>query len=417
MGPWRVGSKGARRRERRLRLAAGLAVLLVLAHGLVDTPGHGMPMALLMGLLASLALYGSKLSQSRGILMTRGLQVGGVLSIVAGLAWMLTWAGFHTFMGESVWARDLQKARSSSNAEVVATGWSEIQSAIKAAPINWEAYFYRASIGLRMGRPTSDAMIDFGRARYLEPNVAQICMAEANVWLRHQPMAAVPAWREALRRDRSEAVNRYREMLGAAQEFPELRASVRALASDAKLTLLFLISCNSEAEFKEVLAEMLARYPALDGLSHYERSQFFQLWRNRGDRRALAAALEAHRDWLDDGWAALAAEYADAGKPQKAYELAMEHVTSPVTMTLDPSYNLEVLQREFLFNPSDAKRGFNLAVVQREQKLYSDSLATLDKVALQPNAPKQVYFEMAKVHARMANFVKAWECLAKYLQL
>ena len=39
MGPWRSVSKSARKTERRLRLAAGLAVLLALVHGVIDTPG------------------------------------------------------------------------------------------------------------------------------------------------------------------------------------------------------------------------------------------------------------------------------------------------------------------------------------------------------------------------------------------
>ncbi len=417
IGPWRSVSKGARRRERRLRLAAGFAVLLALIHGLIDTPGHQMPMALLMALMAALALYGSKVARSPGILTVRSLRVAGLVCVLAGVAWFVSAAGYHTPMGESGWSRDLEIAHKALNADDTAKGWLAAQGAVRAAPLSWEAYFMRASVGLRMGRSANETMQDFGRARYLEPNAAIICMNEADVWLSFNPLFAIPAWREALKRDHVEPLNEYYAMLTAAQRLPELRLPVRSLATQSRLLLAYLRSCSSDQEFQEVITDMLSRFPELEGLSRVDRAQLFQLWRTRGNRKSLVAALESHPRWLEDGWLVLAQEEAEAGHSQRAYELAMAHMTAPVSVSSETTVTIEMLQREFLFNPSDAKRGFNLAFVQRERQQYSAALNTLEKIAALPNAPKHVYYEMAKVYAKMNNFVKAWESMAKYLQL
>ena len=166
-----------------------------------------------------------------------------------------------------------------------------------------------------------------------------------------------------------------------------------------------------------MISQMLSEFPDLEGMRNNERTQFFQIWRAKGDRKALVSALESHEQWMSDGWQVLALEYADAGRPQKAYELALAHMAPPVSVSSEYSVGVETLQREFLFNPSDPRRGFNLAFAQRERQQFAEALATLEKIAALPTSPKHVYYEMAKVYAKMNNFVKAWESMAKYLQL
>jgi tetratricopeptide (TPR) repeat protein len=424
IGPWRASKKrSAQRRERRLRLAAGVAVLLALAHGVVDVPGHELPLSLLLALLASVALYHTKLENTAGAAFPRLWRILGAGCMGASVLWALTGLGQVSPMGESIWQRDLAEARKLLAEDSPKTAWPKIERALWAAPLSWEAYYYRAIIGLQLGHSHDAAAQDFARVRYLEPHVAQICMAEADVWLRYDPLAAVPAWREALRREKTEEVSRYGIMLEVARQFPELRMPVRELATDARLLNYYLGTCTTDEEFREVLAELLQRYPELEGLNHVERASLFRNWRSRGDRTHLADMLDthddildSHKDWMADGWMFRAAEFAANGKFKEAMDLALKRVTTTVNFSVDTSFNLDQLQREFLFNPSDAARGFRLALAQRDRKQFDEAMTTLEKVAAQPKAPKHVYFEMAKVLSLKGDHARAWEKMQSYLQ-
>ncbi len=418
MGPWKVGKRrSSQRRERRLRLAAGLAVLLALAHGMVDVPGHELPLAVLLALLAGMAIHHHKVESSPGLEPSTILKAGGVLCLIGGVFWALTWLGLSSAMGESAWRRELAAAKRLSEQNEAGAAWPRIQRATRLAPLSWEAWYYRGAIGLQMGRSHSDALDDFGRCRYLEPHVAQICMAEADVWLRIEPMLAVPAWREALRREKTEDVSRYWRMLEAARQNPELRSQVRDLASNPRLMLAYLKSCDSGEEFREALGELLSRYPTLEGMTGPDRAELFHWWANRGDRKYLADMIDTHKDWLKDGWRFRAAEYAAVGKFKDAVELVLANVVTTINFTADASYNIEQLQKDFAFNPSDAARGFRLAMAQRDRKQWDAAVQTLEKISLQPTAPKHVYFELGKTLGMKEDYPKAWEQLNRYLQM
>src|SRR5438876_10078320 len=67
------------------------------------------------------------------------------------------------------------------------------------APLDWQLYFSRALAEVGANQE-ANALDDFRRARFLEPNAYEVPFAEGNVWLSSRPILAATAWQEALRR-------------------------------------------------------------------------------------------------------------------------------------------------------------------------------------------------------------------------
>lgn len=415
MGPWRNGAKSAQRRERRLRLSCGIALFLPVVHGIFDVPNHDLPMAMVVGMLAAMALYHEKVGKASGAVLPNVLRGAGVLSIAAGIAWLATGLGMNHWMGQSAVQRYLAEAKAQSAAGDAAKAWKAVNEAVEAAPLSWEVWFVRGETGLKLGHPSSDVLLDFARSRYLEPNIAINCMLEADHWLRRDPMMAVPAWREALNREPTLQVDRYFEMLKASEILPDLKQAVRELASSARLLLAYMSTVQG-SEFESARHELLQRYPALQGLNAAERYRLFELWNRHGNRQQLTEALSKHEDWQTDGWSFLSAELAAKGDFQKAVTLAQRFMTTSINLPAEAVAPLEQLLREFSLHPSDARRGFNLYVAQREAKKYDEALTTLQSMAGQPTAPKSIYFEMSKVYTLKSDYEKAWEMISRYLQ-
>lgn len=415
-GPWRQVSRSIHRRERRLRMAALLATLLTIGHGFVDVPNHDLPMAMVLGLLASMAFYEQRLVAARGVQMPGVFRLAGIVAVAAGLAWWGAGFGWLEVMGQSSWQRNLARAKQASAQGDARAAWASIEKAVHLAPLNWEAWFLRADIGLKLGHPHAEAMMDFTRSRFLEPNLADNSMIEAEIWMRYNPSMAIPAWREALAREQTLEMNRYAEILKATEFTPELRSSVRQLATNARLLGAYLATLSPGTEFDDTLRDLLTRFPKLDGMSKGERYALFAHWRNCGHREDMLAALQTHPEWLSDGWRFAAEELGKAGKHKEAFEIARKFIVPKVNLPSEGPASVEQLEREFKFSPSDASRGFRLFVAQREATKLDDALKTLEIMSGQPNAPVDVYFEMAKVYAIKQNFAKAWEMTQSYLQ-
>lgn len=412
----RNSDKGSKdRRERRARLAAALAVLVSLGHGLVDVPNHNLVHAMMVALLAGMALHPEWLRTSRGILLRLPFRVGGVALIAVSGLWGATGMGYQTPMGDSIWQRDLAKAKALLKQGEVQSAAQVVNHVIGAAPLAWEAYFVRAETSLKLGKSSAVALADFARARAMEPNVAHLCMIEAQLWLRYDPPMAVPAWREALRREKSEEAYRYTMMLQAAQVHPELRPAVRDLATRSRLLLAYLQTTQGD-EFQETLRELTSRFPNLEGMSSHERYTLFHLWRQHGNREEMVKALRANTEWLRDGWPVLADELAARDQPKEAFELAQEFIVTSISLTNDAGVNMDQLKQDFLFFPNDMQRGFRLYVAQRDAKQYDAAINTLTKMAAQPTAPKHVNLELGRVYALKEDYVRAWEFTSRYIR-
>jgi hypothetical protein len=112
--------------------------------------------------------------------------------------------------------------------------------ALAWAPLDWQLYFLRAQG--KIGRKwRSDAVDDFRRARYLEPNAVDLPFQEGIVWMPTRPILAVTAWREALRRAGPQRAELYAAMLRKAKDYPTvIRGLERVSPRQPDLILVFL---------------------------------------------------------------------------------------------------------------------------------------------------------------------------------
>lgn len=414
-GPWR-GRDDANRRERRLRTAAGIAVILIGAEGLGDTPMHAPGFFVLGAVLVGLAVRPDRQEPASGAMPPWLHGCAGIFCAGVGTMWLFTASGRPLIPGNFVVRRLAREA-----AELVARGddaaalekWNEV-AGIK--PLQWDVYAERAMLKLRLGRSSPEALEDFARTRFLERQSAILCLHELSYWMRYDPPFGIPALREAMRRDPSRAAEFYGGSFGHLTNHPELRPAFRALAAgDPKLRLAYLSSTSGE-EFKTELKALLDADPDLEAYTAMERLQLFRVWHARGDAAELVKALESNPSWREDGWTVLAAQRAKDGSFRAAFELAMSYISIPAESGARRKGSLAELNRVFLYNPTDISRGLDLYDAQRTQGLYDAALATLDQLSGLPHAPAKVLYERAVMFSRKGDYAKAWDAVQAYMK-
>src|SRR5205085_7207286 len=148
----------------------------------------------------------------------------------------------------------------------------------------WQLYFSRALGKVGAKRPPADALNDFRRARFLEPNAYEVPFQEGVAWLVSQPVLAFTAWREALRRAGEQRTEVYGRMLGlAGRHNPRVHQNLEEFGmAHHDLALVFLQQTGG-ARFMAALQRFLDHDPRLETLTAEEKLIFFKAWAERGD--------------------------------------------------------------------------------------------------------------------------------------
>lgn len=417
-GPWSDSreDESSSRQDRRLRHAAAIAAFIAALHGMLDVPNHSLGYALCSALLLALAIRPSKArTPATGTDRTLFRLVGlGVFA--AGVSWLAVALGFPTMLGASTAKLLAQQARELSEKNHDGAALKLVDRAIEMNPLNWTHYFLRARLHLGLKHSEQAALMDFGRARAVEPHYAFMCYDESLIWLDHHPRFAIQAWQEFLDRH-PVRTDFYSHFLQLINDDPELRAEARKLAHSPQLKLIYLMWTSDPAEFNDVLSELIRQTPTLEGLHPQQKDLLFRMWQKLGNREALKAGLLKNPSWLQDGWPILADILAKEGDYKGAYQLSIRHEQSPISPSAPGLNDINQLEQNFLFNPTDPRRGLDLYFAQKAKLQWNAALATLDKVAGLPNSPTYIIYEMASVHAQKLDFRKAWELFSKYLSV
>jgi O-antigen ligase len=418
-GPW-LGSRisdSSSRQDWRLRHAAGIAALMAALHGIVDVPNHGIGYGLTSALLLALAVRPSRVQ----ILAAAGdkivFRLVGLCVLATGLIWLATSMGTPAMPGKFSAKLFINRARALSAEDRDGEAIKLVDRAIAMNPLNWTHYFLRARLHLRLGHPDQTALLDFGRARAIEPHYAFMCQEEMEEWLYYDSPLAIQAGREFLQRLPERSLESYNLMVGRVHKDINLRREAGKIATTPSMKVIYLNYVHDPVEFSEVLAELLRKQPTLEGLEPESRVALFRLWQQRGDRAALRTALSKNLKWQQDGWQILCEELAKEGQYEQAYRLAVQYEPSPVSQSLSAALDMAQLERNFLFNPTDPRVGLDLYFAQKSKLQWNAALSTLEKVAGLPNSPAYIKYEMASVHAQKQDFRKAWELMLEYLSV
>jgi hypothetical protein len=294
-----------------------------------------------------------------------------------------------------------------------------MDEAIAMAPLDFRFYYERACIRLYLGQPKEDALLDFSRARLIDPKFALTCYTEGVFWLNFDPQYALVAWRELLRRYPEGAggdYGYYRQMLIHAYQHPELREQIWTLATSTELKFYFLEGVQTRDEFDRCLRSLLEQQPDLKSLEPEQRERLFGFWYQHGDKAALISALETNRKWRDDGWRILAEHYALNSDFQRACQTAIPYLPSVIRTTPGTSTDIPTLERAVLYNPTDVRRGIDLFQAQKSHGDIDGALRTLEKVAAFANAPAYVRQEIATLYMMKQDFRRAWESLREAMK-
>lgn len=405
--------KRSSRKDLRLRNACAISIGILAIQGLVDTPLHTIGLATLGALMAGLALNPKRavaVTDRISPLFSRAL---GVVCLAIGFLWLAVAAGRPVIPGTAAAKLYANQAQALSLQGDNAAALAVMNKAIAIHPLQWNYYFDRAQIKLRHGFPAQDALDDFSITRFLEPNNADLCLREMEIWLAYSPSLAIPAVREAMHRDRNAAYAYYQTIINYLYHHPELREAVRNLATDPKLRLLYLTSATGD-DFKSALNELLASSSTLDVFTDKEKLQLFRLWYAQGDKTELITKLESNTIWRKIGWPVLAEHHASKGDFENACQLALTSLNPPAFAS-NRRADLKELERSFLHNMTDVVRGLELYEMQKVQGQLDAALTTLRQLAELPNFPVQIHYERAYILYRKKEYTKAWEALTVYM--
>ncbi|MDZ4290220.1 MAG: O-antigen ligase family protein [Prosthecobacter sp.] len=413
-GPWRSKGEQRGRTDRRLRKAAGIGGLLALLHGFVDVPVHGVAYFMISALLLGLAVRPACLAAPAGRIDVWSFRLLGFALLGLGAGWIAVSRNLVEWPFPSS-ARQLHlRALAKTQARLPGEAMKLVERAIKITPLEYGLHHLRAQLRLNLGQPAASALLDFGLARAIEPNVANFCYWEGTYWLAYDPLLAAVPWREWIRRSRGGAEDLwggYRQMVLDSEPYPDLLITLRQMAVTPAMKLIFLMAAKSGSEWQKCMDQLLAEQPTLESFDAEQLKSLFSIWLQRGDRQQLISALERNPRWLVHGWRILAEEYAGRGDFQKAYETANKQQPVRSRPANSATADINALRRAFVFNPADARPGIELFYALRAKGALDEAVYTLQKVSQLPSAPAFLKREQAAIAAEKGDFRQAWELL------
>jgi O-antigen ligase/Flp pilus assembly protein TadD len=390
--------------------AATVGGLMFLLHGLVDVSGHRLGSALPGLFLVGVGVRPTP-EQCNSRAMRRVFRLSGAMLLCVGAFWIATVSRKIEVPGRAGAAACVTTARMAIEAESFERAKAATLRGLEWAPLDWELHSLRA-LALLYTEDFDGAHASFRRARSLESTNAVLPQREGDLWAYFDPERVEEAWTVALQRADPQRTATYREMTWAAAAYPELRPVLARLAGDAPpLRLRYLETLDPEARAGEL--RQLLGSATLEALSTDELRDYFALWREIEDIKALEEWLSQNPRYLASGWRVLAERAAQAGDKHRAAQLALKHVTPPVLPKLEPT-EIDAARRDYFRDPSDIAAGYRLYAAEIASGLRREALTTLEKLSKTPQPPGYLPFLRAAAHAELGQWEQAWEELKRY---
>jgi tetratricopeptide (TPR) repeat protein len=334
--------------------------------------------------------------------------------LFVGIAWIVATRNGIALPGALGADVELRKASIASQGGDFKEAIQRSTHALEWAPLKWQLYFARAIGKVGARRPSADALEDFRRARFLEPNAYEVPYQEGIVWLKREPTLALSAWQEALRRVGVQRLEVYGHMLAlAAQHGPIVRQGLEKTGvASADLALVYLRGAAG-AEFKTALQDVFEHHPDLTSFSDDEKARLFTLWGERGDLEALVRATETHPDWMKQAWRPAATYQANHRQFRSAFELVSRFGPSPPLPQPEES-SIEQLQQAFRANPDNFGTGYQLYREQIKSGGVEDALMTARHFTERPDSPSYFRYLEAEAWAKKENWERAWNAWKEF---
>jgi hypothetical protein len=401
--------------NQRFRVAALIAALLFALHGVVDVSGHRVGTAFAGIFLLGLALRRpAELRPSFAIpLIFRFI---GIVLLAAGIAWVFATRYEKPLPGAVGVENETRLATAANRGRNFTETIQRATRALGWAPLRWPLYFLRAlgKVGARL--PASEAVADFRRARFLEPNLYEVPFEEGNVWVSvSQPALALTAWREALRRAGPQRAEVYGRMLAVArQSSPRVHEGLEEFGMVHHDLALIFLEHSGGAPFMAALQRFREHDPRLETFTPQERLTFFKHWAERGDAAELVRAVEAHPEWMKDAWRGVAKYQASQNNFRAAIEITRRHGGAPVLPPVEPRTSIDQLRQALHASPDNYGIGFQLYQEQMNQGKIEEALMTVRHFTDLPGCPRYFHFLESEAWAARKDWERAWKARQKF---
>jgi hypothetical protein len=400
--------------NQRFRLAALLAALLFVLHGVVDVSGHRIGTIFAGIFLLGMALRRpAQLSPSAWApIVFRSI---GVLLVGVGITWVVVTRYEMRLPGAIGAEIELRQASIANRNRNFDETIQRTTHALEWAPLKWQLYFARALGKIGAKRPPSDALDDFRRARFLEPNAYEVPFEEGSAWLASEPGLAITAWREALRRAGAEKSEKYRRMLSlAAQYRPAVYRGLEEFGLAHHDLALICLERATGQQFMSALDGVLEHDPNLQTFSSEEKLKLFSLWADHGDLNELARVVEAHPDWMSHAWPALAKYHASRNDFRSAFKVVRRFGETPPLPDASAGQSLDQLRQAFHAAPDNYGVGYQLYRQQMNEGKIDEALMTVRHFTEMANCPRYFHFLEAESWAAKENWDRAWKAWGKF---
>jgi hypothetical protein len=405
--------------NQRYRLATLIAAILFALHGFIDVSGHRVGTIFAAIFLLGLSVHRPLSCRPIGW-MSILFRLTGLVLLVVGVSWAVSARGKKLLPG-SVGVGSAKRLAVIANQEHdFKEALSLANTGLKWALLDWELYFSRAIAEVPL-KQTENALLDFRRARFLEPSSYELPFAEGTAWLgANQPALAATAWQEALRRAGGTRAGVYARMLSnASLRSPELsRILAERGVSRHDLAMPYLSQLLG-ADFNRAINAVLQNDPDLSSYSEPEKLALLSLWSDRGDGETLARAVEQHPTWLDYAWFGVAKHDASKNDFRAAYDLAQKYGEPAAMPRLstnrqsgsdrESGLDLMRLESQFRASPDNYAIGYDLYRAQNQAGRTDDALQTVRHFSERKGTPAYWKYLESQLWAEKQDYERAWK--------
>jgi tetratricopeptide (TPR) repeat protein len=416
-GPWFSQKKKQSRDSRsgrRMRKSFAIVTFMALIHGVFDVPMHGFGYFLLIAFIASLAVRPRYAGSRISLLGKWFFRLAGLAMISSGGYGLLMFFGAVEAsipsMAPVLHDRALIESAQGRRAEALVM----MNRAIELSPLDYRFYFLRAELHLVLRQDRELALLDFGRARAVEPRYADFCMDEGEFWMRFDPSIATIPWREFLQRYEAPEelyLDRYWRMVASLAPFPDQHLAIWRLASHLPLQLMCLIQYTNSPHWETLHAEFLTQHPGLADLNENQTHYFFSAWQQKSEKSVLLDYIQKYPRLQKICWRLMVMDLAQSGQFESAYKLAAAHVPAAAPSASITVADIPSLERAQLLNPLDMLPGIELYYAQRLGGNLKSARLTLERVMKLPKAPDFLKRELASLLAEFGDFRGAWDLM------
>lgn len=421
-GPW-ISMRKKQTREsrsgRRMRKSFAIATFMAFTHSVFDVPMHGFGYFLLIAFVASLAVR-PRYAGSRITLLGKGFfRLAGLLMISSGVYGLLMFSGavepIIPSMARVLHDRALIESAQGKRAEALVL----MNRAIELSPLDYRLYFLRAELHLVLRQDREQALLDFGRARAVEPRYADVCLDEGKFWMKFDPTAAIISWRECLRRfsvQDDQFLVRFSGIVAAFAPYSDQHLAIWSLANHLPLQLMCLVQYTASPHWETLHAEFLEQHPGLADLNENQTHYFFSAWQQKSEKAILLDYIQKYPRLQKICWRMIVSDLAQSGQFETAYKLAASHVPTAAPPASISVGDIPRLERAQLLNPLDMLPGIELYYAQRLGGDLKSARLTLERVMNLPKSPAFLKRELASLLADSGDFRTAWDLMRQMIE-